>query len=154
MKTDSLTRAAQELVNKAALSATHHHHATLQPIHFLASADDTPFCVLFFDALSVPRDKLAQLIKQGLDALPRITGDHELEVDSATQKFFALCKKEADTLGDTYISLEHIMLALAATPDLPSDVRALFAQYHFNHEKIVAYMANLRNGKKSNEKKC
>lgn len=152
MKTDSLTRAAQELVNKAALSATHHHHATLQPIHFLASADDTPFCALFFDALSIPRDKLGQLIKQGLDALPRVSGDHELEVDTTTQKFFALCKKEADALGDTYISLEHIMLALAATPDLPSDVRVLFAKHHFNHEKIVAYMANLRNGKKSTDK--
>ena len=152
MKIDSLTRASGELVNKAALSATQHHNATLQPIHFLASANDTPFCTLFFDALSVPRDKLEQLIKQALDALPRISGDHELEVDTATQKFFALCKKEADALGDTYISLEHIMLALAATPDLPPNVRVLFAKHHFNHEKIVAYMATLRNGKKSTDK--
>ncbi|MBS1987023.1 AAA family ATPase [Candidatus Dependentiae bacterium] len=152
MKTDSLTRAAQELVNKAALVATQHHNPTLQPIHFLSAAQSEPFCALFFTTLSVPQDRLASLTKQGLEALPRLSQEHELEVDSTTQRFFAACKKEADKLGDTYISLEHIMLALAVTPDLPADIRTFFAQHHFNHATIVGYMATVRNGKKSTEK--
>lgn len=151
MMPDALTNATQELIAKAAQIATEFQHATLQPLHLLYATKDNLFCTAFFESLGIDPVRLDTLVQQSLTALPSVSGK-ELALDTSTQKFFSLCKKEADALGDTHISLEHVMLAFATTPELPSSIKTFFVDHQFTKQKILAYMQTLRNGKKSTDK--
>lgn len=145
MNTEQFTHAAQDVINRAAQLAMQHHNPTLQPVHLLQEALQNDFCTTFFQALSVPTDQLHNLTQQAINQLPTTTST-QVGIDYAMQSFLQLCKAEADKLKDTYISLEHIMLAFAQTEHLPQTIVTFFKQHTFNATKILAYMKELRKG--------
>lgn len=145
MDIEQFTHASQELINHAAQLAMQRHNPTLQPVHLLWQALHNDFCSTFFQALSVPTDTLAQLTEQAINQLPTTSGT-QVGIDYAMQSFLQLCKTEANKLNDTYISLEHIMLAFAQTEHLPHAIITCFKQHTFNPTKIFAYMKELRKG--------
>ena len=63
------------------------------------------------------------------------------------QNFLQSAHQEAQSLGDHYISLEHVLLALAQTPYLPERAHAFLQQAGFTKEAILNHMQQLRGGK-------
>ncbi len=145
MDTQNFTNATQELINDAVKLAMQRNNPTLQPIHTVAAALENEFCSSFLQMLNIPIDQLRTIAQQGLDQLPSASGT-KLSMDQAMQDFLTLCKKEADQLGDQFISLEHIMLAWAETRYLPPFVQSFFKQQGFTRANILKYMKELRKG--------
>lgn len=145
MDSNNLTNATQELINNAAQLAMQEGNPTLQPLHTLAVGVNNEFCISFFNALHIPVDKLTDATKQGVKLLPVVQGA-KLGMDYTMQQFLALCKKEADALGDSFISLEHFLLAWSQTSDLPPAILSFFKQHGFNRTKVLNYMKELRKG--------
>lgn len=145
MDSNNLTNATQELINAAAERAVQEGNPTLQPLHILAATLDNEFCISFFDTLNVPTKQLNEYVTTALKQLPVAQGA-KLGMDYAMQQLLAACKKEAATLGDSFISLEHILLALAQTNDLPSSIQTFFKQHDFSRNRILSYMKELRKG--------
>jgi ATP-dependent Clp protease ATP-binding subunit ClpB len=67
-------------------------------------------------------------------------------MDQAMQDFLTLCTKEADQLGDQFISLEHIMLAWTKTQYLPPFMQSFFKQHGLTRSNVLKYMKELRKG--------
>ncbi len=145
MDTQNFTNATQELINNAVKLAMQRNNPTLQPIHTIAAALENEFCSSFLQMLNIPIDQLRTIAQQGLDQLPSAPGT-KLSMDQAMQDFLTLCKKEADQLGDQFISLEHVMLAWAETRYLPPFVQSFFKQHGFTRANILKYMKELRKG--------
>jgi len=152
MNSESFTNAAQDLINQSAAIARDRSSSTLKPIHTLAACLNNEFCSSFFTLLDIPVFKLRGIIENEMEGLPKVTGSYQLRVSPRLQDFLQQCKKEADQLGDSYISLEHFLLQWAQTHDLPEDVRKFFSQHNFNKKTIMKYMQNLRKGKKVDSK--
>ena len=153
MNTEIMTNATRDLLNYAATLATRLEHATLQPLHLLYAATEHPFCSSFFIACNVPTIELQETVVQALEDVPQLRSG-SLKADPGLERFLQLCKKEADELGDTYISLEHLILAFTTTPDLPSAVRSLFKSYGFTHDAVLAKVHELRKGKKADHQEA
>ncbi|MFI5332894.1 MAG: ATP-dependent Clp protease ATP-binding subunit [Candidatus Babeliales bacterium] len=151
MIAEQLTHASQELINRSAAIASDYHHPTLQPIHTLYAGIEYEFCHTFFNVLGIPLEELSNLIQHEFATMPQVYGAR-LSIDQQFEQFLQSCKKEADALGDTYISLEHFILAWATTPHLPSSIRAFFKQYQFTKDAILTYMNSLRKGKGAQSK--
>lgn len=151
MTTEHFTRASQELINKSIAVAIERQNPTLTPLHTLYAGLFDDFCVSFFQALEVPIDKLKVIVEAELAQLPIVSGSR-VSVDYAMEDFFKSCKKEADALGDTFISLEHFLLAWSMTPHLPSTVRDLFKKIQFTTSRIHDHMRVLRKGSNVKEK--
>ena len=66
--------------------------------------------------------------------------------------FLISVTKEADVLGDTYISLEHFLLVFAQTKNLPESIQNFFRQSNFTKNQILSQMQKLRKGKTVKEK--
>lgn len=145
MNIEQFTNASQELINKAAQLATQQHNPTLQPVHLLATALQNDFCHSFLQALSIPIDQLKEVVNKAINELPTTSGG-QIGIDYATQDLLELCNKEATALGDQFISLEHILLALAQTEHLPIFIKSFFKQHQFTRTHILAYMKELRKG--------
>ncbi len=145
------THATQELINKAITLAQQFRNPLLLPVHILAATLDDEFCRSLFYALGLPLDHLHALVEQELAMLPEVQGG-QLGMDQSMQSFLQNTQKEAQVLGDQYVSLEHIMIALATTPYLPEDIRDFFTQIGFSKETILTHMKQLRKGKKVDSK--
>ena len=152
MTIEKFTTASQELINNAAQIATQHHNPTLQPLHLLAATLENEFCLTFFNMIDVPTHELGLLVQRELEVLPAVRGGGQVGIDRTLQEFLQSCEKEAQALGDEYISLEHILLALATTSHISTAVRSFFKQVNFTPKVIKEQTQKLRKGKKVTDK--
>ena len=63
------------------------------------------------------------------------------------EMFLQACKEEADLLNDSYVSLEHFLLAWSKTQTLPESIRSFFKHTNFNEKTIKSHMQTMRKGK-------
>jgi len=149
---EKFTTASQELINNAAQIATQHHNTTVLPLHLLAATLENEFCLTFFNMIDVPTHELGLLIKRELATLPTSSSSAQLAIDRTTHEFLQACEKEAQSLGDEYISLEHILLGLATTTHISTAVRTFFKQVNFTTKTVTEQTQKMRNGKKVTDK--
>ena len=153
MNTEHFTTASQELLQKAAQQALELHHTTLHPLHTLAVGLEDPFCQSFFNVADVPHHELKLLVERELNLLPKTTSKQsQISLSLEMQVFLELCQKEAESLQDTYISLEHFLLGWVSTPSLPESIRTFFARSQFSKQSIIKQMQGMRKGKSVNDK--
>ncbi len=153
MNTEKLTTASQELINNAAQVAIKNHNAILQPIHLLAAALENEFCLTFFNMTDMPTHELALITKREVESLPQSPSSNgQLGIDRAMEQFLKTCEKEANSLEDEYISLEHILLALSLSTDLRPVVRTFFERMGFTQKAITEKIKTMRKGKKVTDK--
>lgn len=153
MNTEHFTTASQELLQKAAQQTLELHHTTLHPLHTLAVGLEDPFCQSFFNVADVPHHELKLLVERELNLLPKTTSKQsQISLSLEMQVFLELCQKEAESLQDTYISLEHFLLGWVSTPSLPESIRTFFARSQFSKQSIIKQMQGMRKGKAVNDK--
>lgn len=141
----------QELMNAAILLAQSRKNPTLQPLHLLAAGLENEFCVAFFNVFGLEVAKLQQLVLQELSKLPSVEGS-QLQSDYALQDFLQGCQREAEALGDTYITLEHLIIGWWQTSHLPEAIRNFFRQTGVTKEQLLEHMNTIRKGKPVTEK--
>ncbi len=144
--TELFTHATQELINQAVALAQQLRNPVLLPLHVLAAALDTELCRSLLYTLNIPIDQLHTILQQDLELLPQTQG-MQLGIDQQMQSVLQEARMQAEALGDQYISLEHILLALAVTRYLPEEIRSLFAQTGFTKDAILTHMTQLRKGR-------
>ncbi len=148
--TELFTHATQELINHAASIAQQLQNPILKPLHLLAASFENEFCQSTFYALGIPIEQLNALVQQELELLPRSSG--QLGIDQSLQGFLQETRQEAKTLGDQYISLEHVMLAWSQTPYLPESIQSFFEQVGFSKNNLLTHMKDLRKGQRVDSK--
>jgi ATP-dependent Clp protease ATP-binding subunit ClpB len=151
MTTENFTSASQELLNKGASLAVQLGNPQLHPLHTIAAALENEFCLSFFNIADVPTEELNTLVKQELRSLPQ-GGSAQVSLSSEMQNLLQACKKEAEKLGDTYISLEHFLIEWTKTPYLPETVKTFFARTKFTEKTIKFIMQKMRKGKNAKDK--
>ncbi len=151
MTLENFTTSSQELVAQAIELARQNNNPSITPLHFLAVGLNNEFCRSFFEVLHINLVQLKAVVDQELQKLPQVQGA-QLAVDYSTERFFQDLKKEADSLGDQYISLEHFLLCWATSSYLPHSIQEFLKQAHFNRSAILAHMQQVRKGKTVKEK--
>ena len=151
MNPEKFTTATQELINKAIGIAQSQQNPTVTALHVLAVTTEQDFCTRMYQALKVPLQEIHRLTSQELEKLPRVQGS-QLTADRSLEDLITQAQKEADKLQDSYISLEHIMLALAQNGSLPASIKNLFTSHSFNRTTILKYMQDIRKGGSVKEK--
>lgn len=151
MDTNRFTTSSQELLNTAITIAKGHKNPTLLPIHILAAGLENDFCKSFFQVLGISTfTDMARLIQGEFDRLPSVDGG-QLTASPEIENLFTVAQREADKLGDTYISLEHILIALTQG-GLPDSLSSFLRNHGFTKDAILKQMQTLRKGKKVTDK--
>ncbi len=140
------THATQELINDSAALAQELKNPILLPLHTLSASFKHEFCKSMLYGMNMPVDQLQVMTNEELDLLPRAT-NVQVGIDQNMNSFLKDARKEAEQLGDQYISVEHIMLALSQTPYLPESIKDFFAHIGFTKEAILDQMQKFRKGK-------
>ncbi|MBA3953809.1 AAA family ATPase [Candidatus Dependentiae bacterium] len=151
MTLDTFTTSSQELINQAIGLAQRLKNASIVPLHLLAAGLENSFCLSFFKVLTIPTQELKKLVDTELSKLPTIEGG-SLIADRSFEEFLSSCKKEADKLGDTYISLESFVLSWTDTHSLPESIKSFFKSTQFTRKAVLSHIEVVRKGKTVKEK--
>jgi len=151
MDNNQFTTAAQELIQQAIQRASSLKNPSLVPLHTLAAGLESNFCTTFFSLLQVPHEQLAEIVNKELEHLPRVSTG-QLVMDYTMQDFLAACQHDAQELGDSYISIDIILLQWASTNHLPQAIRNFFSKYAFTREAVLTHIKTVRKGKTVKDK--
>jgi len=123
---DKLTTKSQEALSAAVSQATQAGNPHVEPLHLLAALlnQGEGVAVALLDALGVPRGDVAKRVEGALAALPGARGASVSNPQASRPLSLVLADagKEATAHGDSYVSTEHLLLALSASQSAAGDI--------------------------------
>ncbi|WP_029251889.1 ATP-dependent chaperone ClpB [Paraoerskovia marina] len=112
------TTMSQQAIGDAIQSASAAQNPQLEPVHLLGSllAQDTGVARGLLDAVGADTQAIGQKVRAQLVALPAASGSAVAQPTASrgTSAALDLAQKEAEALGDEYVSTEHLLIGLAA----------------------------------------
>src|SRR5919198_828244 len=116
MAVNRFTEKAQEAIIGAQERAQEAANPEIEGLHLLAAllADPDGVATAILRLANVNTDDLRRRVDQALTALPRMTGTPTPPRPSAElQAVLQRAQRDAAQMGDQYVSVEHLLLALA-----------------------------------------
>ncbi|SCX79046.1 ATP-dependent chaperone ClpB [Desulfoluna spongiiphila] len=145
MRFDRLTVKSQEMIQEAHELASHKGNPQIEPEHMLAAMmEDREGIVLsIFRKMGVPLDGVSRQLTEILGRLPQVSGaagDATLSQESRQVLNHAF--GEAETMKDEYVSVEHLLLALAGCGR--KGVKELFSRFGLTREALLSVLMEIR----------
>ncbi|EWT01246.1 ATPase AAA [Intrasporangium oryzae NRRL B-24470] len=136
----SLTNKAQEAFAQAATTAAAKHHPNIEPAHLLlalAAQPGTTTPALLQAGGSTPAAATAAA-ERAMASLPQVSGvAQQPQLSRAGLAMVQQAQQYMTAMGDSYLSTDHLLLALART-----------GQFGFDADAIEAAIPDLRGGRK------
>src|ERR687896_714636 len=143
MDLNKLTLKSQEALTAAQSMATELNHQQVEPAHLLAAllgqAEGVTYPIL--QKLGASPRALRERLQGVLDGLPKVYGQVETYISQPLRSLLEQAFKEAEALGDAYVSTEHLFLALLGARD---DVAALLADAGIERNGVLAALKEIR----------
>lgn len=145
MRLDKFTLKAQEALSKAQSIAQNYSNQQIEPIHLLAALvqSNESIVVQIIQKLGVNLNYLRIKINEELEKLPKVTGASlgNLYLSQSLVKVLDTALSEANTLKDSYISTEHLLIALTIES---SSASKILRDQDVTKENILKVLKDLR----------
>ncbi len=147
MNPEKLTLKAQEALAGCQQLAMEAGHAQVTPLHLLQSLlqQEGGLAGPLLEKVGIPGQRIRSVVESELDRLPTQSSQAGLTPDPAFNSVLFKADKEARDLDDEYISVEHLLLALATEP---SNAREVLDTLGADREGILSAMKDLRGGQR------
>ncbi|HEY2955398.1 MAG TPA: ATP-dependent chaperone ClpB [Candidatus Eisenbacteria bacterium] len=148
MHPDRYTLKSQEALERAQRMARERGHPELSPEHLLAAllAEPEGTIAAVLQKLGVARERLATEMEQALARLPRVQGG-TLTLSESLRQALEAAEDESTRLKDEYVSVEHLLMTLAASGRSDAASRAL-AKAGVTSEALLKALAAVRGGQR------
>jgi ATP-dependent Clp protease ATP-binding subunit ClpB len=148
MKLDRFTIKSQEAIERAQRLASERSHQELRPEHLLAALleDAGGTVVAVLEKLGVQREPLAQANGLAMDRLPRVQGG-SMYLGEPLRQSLERAEQASEKLKDEFVSVEHLLLALA-DPEHPTDVQQALAKAGVAPDGVMRALAQVRGGQR------
>ena len=144
MNINKFTQKSIEAVNQCEKIAYDYGNQEIDQEHFLYSLmtiEDSLIANLI-EKMNIDKDIFLKNIEQLLNQKNKVSGDVKLYISNDLNKVLVNAEDEAKRMGDSYVSVEHLMLALIAAPNRA--VKQLFKTYGINRESFLSVLATVR----------
>ncbi len=147
MQIDRFTIKSQEALKSALALAPEQRHSQVTPVHLLAALLDQEggLVVPVLGKIGVSADALRADVRNALDELPQLATEAEPTTSPELVATMRAAEREMRDLKDEFVSVEHLLLALAKNEDLAG--RALRA-HGATHERLLQAIADVRGSHK------
>ena len=148
MDINRFTNRAQQAITAARDLAVSRSHQQVTPEHLLAALLDQGDTIVhpLLAALGAGAPELRDAVSRSLERIPRVHGQTAAEAGFAPQTVAVLeqAGSQAEAMGDQYVSVEHLMLALAATTGAAGTA---LADVGITEQAILEVLAKVRGGR-------
>ena len=143
------TTKSQEALSAAAMNASTAGNPQLEPAHLLKALMDQRegVAVALLRATGADPDAVSVQASSAIKALPSTSGSSVQQAQLSRQAMQAIqaAQAEADKLGDSFVSTEHLLLGLSAGSDA---VGKLMRDAGASHEALLAALPGVRGDRK------
>lgn len=146
MNTDNFTLKSQEALQKAQEVAMGHQHQAVEPGHLLKGIllADEHVAPYLLKKNNVNTTNLTQVLDRMIESYPKVSGGN-IYMSQDTSRVLQNAMKQMKDLGDEFISIEHLMLALLAHND---NISRMLKDSGLGEESLKKAIAELRKGSK------
>ena len=147
MNINRFTQKSVESINNSQKIAMDHGNQALEQVHLLLSlleVEDSLIAKLL-QKMGIPLDSFTRAVEEKINALPKVSGGQQYFSQDAN-KVVMNAEDHAKAMGDEYVSVEHIFLALLKDGD--KTIRELFKEFGITKEKFLAALSSVRGNQK------
>ena len=144
MNIQKFTQKSVEAINNCEKIAYDYGNQEIDQEHFLYSLmtiEDSLIASLI-EKMNIDKDTFLKNIEQLLNQKNKVSGDVKIYISNDLNKVLINAEDEAKRMGDSYVSVEHLMLALIAAPN--KAIKQLFKTYGINRESFLSVLATVR----------
>ncbi len=115
MRFDKFTIKSQEVIQNAQTLAGRHGNQQIEPVHLMAAMLDDKEGIggSVVKKLGVSPDVVVREISEAIEKLPKVSHTGDTYLSPRTKGVLDAAFTEAATMKDEYVSIEHILLAIA-----------------------------------------
>ena len=144
MNINKFTQKSMEAVNQCEKIAYDYGNQEIDQEHFLYSLltiEDSLIANLI-EKMGIDKDLFIKNIETLLSQKNKVSGNVQLYVSNDLNKVLINAEDEAKRMGDSYVSVEHLMLAMISAPN--KGVKQLFKTYGITRDKFLSVLATVR----------
>jgi ATP-dependent Clp protease ATP-binding subunit ClpB len=144
MNINKFTQKSIEAVNQCEKIAYEYGNQEIDQEHFLYSLltiEDSLIANLI-EKLGIDKDTFIKNIETLLSQKIKVSGNVQHYVSNDLNKVLINAEDEAKRMGDAYVSVEHLMLAMIAEPNRA--IKQLFKTYGITRESFLSVLATVR----------
>ena len=144
MNIQKFTQKSVEAINNCEKIAYDYGNQEIDQEHFLYSlmTIEDSLVASLIEKMNIDKDTFLKNIEQLLNQKNKVSGDVKLYISNDLNKVLINAEDEAKRMGDSYVSVEHLMLALIAAPN--KAIKQLFKTYGINRESFLSVLATVR----------
>jgi len=147
MNINRFTQKSVESINNSQKIAMDHGNQALEQVHLLLSLIDVEDSLIekLLQKMGIPLDAFRSAVEERINALPKVSGGQQYFSQEAN-KVVMNAEDHAKAMGDEYVSVEHIFLALLKDGD--KTIRELFKEFGITKEKFLSALSSVRGNQK------
>lgn len=147
MNYEQFTLKTQDALQEASALAQQNDHSEIGLPHLLVAMLEQKdgIAVPVIERIGVQKEALLEAAKNLLQTYPRVTGNVQMQLSGEAQKVLAKAEKEMSALKDQFLSVEHILLAMAQSDGRTGE---LLRQYGITKETILEALKSVRGNQK------
>src|SRR5438093_1308967 len=143
MQLDRYTVKSQEALERTQRLAREHGHQELAPEHLLLALlqDSEGTVAAVLSKLGIQREQLLAQTEDAAARLPRVQGG-SIYIGERLRQVLERAEEAATRLKDEYISVEHLLMALAA-PETPGEAQRLLERAGITSESLLKALSQV-----------
>ncbi len=150
-----LTDYTKEIIYQAQQIMYRYNNSQMEPVHImLAIAEDTEGIAKDYCAeLKIDNDNFKHSIVNEISTLPQIQSSNpnqQLYLSQLTNRMFDIAQENANNLKDSFISIEHILMAMTELSG--SKIEQILSKYNVTKNSILNSMKKVRGNRKVDSK--
>lgn len=146
MNAQNFTQKTIETIQTAQSMAQENQNQYITPEHILYALVDQDGGLIpsLLGKMGVDCNTVLAELDTAIAALPKVTGDTDVYLSREADRVMQAAEKSAKSLGDEYLSVEHLMIGVfaAATPA----VKRILADHGITKSAFTAELAKVKNG--------
>lgn len=144
MNINKFTQKSIEAVNKCQDIAMNYGNQYIEQLHLLYSllTIDESLIAQLLKRMGVPLDAFTSDVENALQKLPKVSGSGQMYFSQNANKVLINAENHAKSMGDEYVSVEHIFLSLMKEAD--STVKELLSRYSIDKNRFLKALSDVR----------
>ncbi len=144
MDVANFTEKSKESITLASNVTTQNRNPEITCIHMVMAflEDNDSLITMLLKKMDVNVDSLRTMLQEELDKFPKVSGKIDLRFSLDMEKALDASQKQAESMKDEFISVEHIMLGII--DQAPEALRKIFKIYKIDKHKFLLALKDIR----------
>ncbi|MDO5423486.1 MAG: ATP-dependent chaperone ClpB [Eubacteriales bacterium] len=143
MNINKFTQKSLQAVNDLEKVAYEYGNQEIEQEHLLYSLlnQEDSLILKLIEKMEIQKEHFAMSVQKALEKRPKVSGG-QVYIGQNLNRVLVSAEDEAKAMGDEYVSVEHLFLALLRYPS--SSVKELFKEYGITRERFLQALSTVR----------